>query len=170
MGAWRSVSATGDRCWRAGIALAGEDVENDIGGMNTVGDRFGTSRLDRRQPVGEHRGEDVDHLPIAVVDAGELAPHALHGGRQYPILEGRAVAQGAGLAGEYRHVMPGVVDRVAAAERAAMFGDDPPVLADYDAIGIGINLDRAPNRAGGYRVLVVEAPSSLLKKVFRGGP
>ena len=35
----------GDR--RPGIALTGEDVENDIGGMNTVGDRFRTSRLDR---------------------------------------------------------------------------------------------------------------------------
>jgi hypothetical protein len=58
-----------DCCGRTGITLAGEDVENDIGGMDAVGDRFGTSCLDRRQPVGEHRGEDVDHLPIAVVDA-----------------------------------------------------------------------------------------------------
>ena len=38
----------GDR--RAGIALAGEDVENDIGGMNAVGDRFRTSRLDAGSP------------------------------------------------------------------------------------------------------------------------
>ena len=46
-----------DRGRRPGIALTGEDVENDIGGMNAVSDRFRTSRLDRRQPVGEHRGE-----------------------------------------------------------------------------------------------------------------
>jgi len=39
----------GDR--RAGIALTGEDVENDIGGMNAVGDRLGTGSLDRRQPL-----------------------------------------------------------------------------------------------------------------------
>ena len=62
----------GDR--RTGIALAGQDVEDDIGGMDTVADSLGTGRLDRRQPVGEHRGENVDHLSIAVVIAGELAP------------------------------------------------------------------------------------------------
>src|ERR1700693_2897784 len=36
-----------------------------------------------------------------------------------------------------------------------MFGDDAPVLADYDAVGIGMNLDRTPARAGRHRVLVV---------------
>src|SRR5437660_8722377 len=46
---------------------------------------------------------------LPVVDAGELAPHAFHRGRQNPVLEGRAVAQGAWLAGEHRHVVPGVV-------------------------------------------------------------
>jgi hypothetical protein len=62
------------------------------------------------------RGEDVDHLPIAVIGTGELAPHALHRRGQHPVLEGCAVAQGAGLAGEHRHVMPGVINRVATAE------------------------------------------------------
>ena len=116
--AQRQRSRREDRGRRAGIALAGEDVENDVGGMNAVGDRLGAGSLDCRQPVGEHRGEDVDHLPIAVVGAGELAPHALHRGRQHPVLEGSAVAQGARLAGEHRHVVPWVVDCVAAAERA----------------------------------------------------
>ena len=46
-----------DRGRRAGIALAGKDVENDIGGMDAVGDRFRTSRLDRWQPIGEHCGD-----------------------------------------------------------------------------------------------------------------
>src|SRR3954464_6159082 len=124
---------------RAGITLAGEDVEDDVGGMDAVCDRFGTSRLYRRQSVGEHRGEDLAHLPIAVVAAGELAPHALHGGRQHPILEGCAVAQGAGLAGEHRDVMPGVIERIAATERAGMLTHDPPVLTDYDAVRIGMN-------------------------------
>ena len=36
-----------------------------------------------------------------------------------------------------------------------MLADDPAVLADHDAIGIGVNLDRTPDRAGGHRVLVV---------------
>ena len=69
----------GDR--RAGIALAGQDVENDIGGVDAVVDRFGAGGLDCRQPIGEHRGQDIDHLPIAVIDAGKLAPDTVHGGR-----------------------------------------------------------------------------------------
>jgi hypothetical protein len=73
-------------------------------------------RLDSWQPVGDHRCEDVDHLPIAVIDAGELAPDALHRGRQHPVLERCAIAQGSGLAGEHRHVMPGVVDRLTTAK------------------------------------------------------
>ena len=124
-------------------------------GVDAVVDRLSAGGLDRRQPIGEHRGQDIDHLPIAVIDAGELAPYPLHGGRQHPVLEGGAVAQGAGLAGQHRHVMPRIVNRHAAAERATMFGDDAPVLADYDAIRIGMDLDRTPDGAGGYRVFVV---------------
>ena len=41
---------------RARITLAGKDVEDDIGGVNAVGDRLGAGRLDRRQPVSEYRG------------------------------------------------------------------------------------------------------------------
>src|SRR5262245_52707428 len=36
-----------------------------------------------------------------------------------------------------------------------MLADDPPVLADYNAIRIGMNLDRTPDRTGRHRVLVV---------------
>ena len=36
-----------------------------------------------------------------------------------------------------------------------MLGDNASVLADYDAIGIGVNFDRAADSAGSYRVLVV---------------
>ena len=36
-----------------------------------------------------------------------------------------------------------------------MLADDPAVLADHDAIGIGVDLDRPPDRARGHRVLVV---------------
>src|SRR6267154_1187315 len=66
-----------------------------------------------------------------------------------------AVAQGAGLAGEHRDVVPRVVERSPTAERTGMFGDDPPVLADYDAVGIGMNLDRTPDCVGCHRVFVV---------------
>jgi hypothetical protein len=45
--------------------------------------------------------------------------------------------------------------RFAAAKRAGMFGDDPPVLADHDAVRIGMDLDRPADRAGGHRIFVV---------------
>jgi hypothetical protein len=44
-----------------------------VSGMDTVRDRLGAGRLDGRQTVGQHRVEDVDHLPIAIVGAGEPA-------------------------------------------------------------------------------------------------
>src|ERR1700693_331231 len=87
-----------------------------------------------------------------LVGIGRVAPDfdgtgALHLCWQHPLLEGSAVAQGAGFAGEHRDVMPGVVERVAAVKRAGMLGDDPTVLADYDAIRIGMNFDRSSDRA-----------------------
>jgi hypothetical protein len=49
-----------------------------------------------------------------------------------------------------------------------MFGDDPPVLADYDPVGIGMNLDWPSNRAGSYRVfVVVEAHQAGLRNRCR---
>ena len=36
-----------------------------------------------------------------------------------------------------------------------MLGDDPPVLADYDAIRIGVDLHRTPDRTGCHRVFIV---------------
>src|ERR1700681_679885 len=45
-----------------------------------------------------------------------------------------------------------------------MLSDDPPVLADYDAIRIGMNLDRTPDRTGRHRVsIVVEAHQTGLR-------
>ena len=65
---------------------------------------------------------------------------------KHPVLEGCAVAQRAGLARQYRHVMPGITGRRAAAEDARMLGDDTAVLPDHDAIGIGVDLDRSCRR------------------------
>jgi hypothetical protein len=44
--------------------------------------RLGAGGFDRRQPIAEHRSEDVDHLSIAIIGAGELATRALHSRRQ----------------------------------------------------------------------------------------
>ena len=62
-----------DRGRRAGITLSSQNVDDDVGGMNAVGDRLGAGDFDRQQSVGENRGEDVDHLPIAVMGARKLA-------------------------------------------------------------------------------------------------
>src|SRR3954466_13458281 len=58
-----------------------------------------------------------------------------------PVLERGAVAQGAGLPGEHRHVMPGIIDCLAAAEAAAMLADDCALLADHNAIDISLDLN-----------------------------
>ena len=79
-----------DGDWRARITLTGKDVEDDVGGVDVVGDRFGTRGLECRQSVGERSGQNVDHLPIAMVHAGELALARAPSTPAAPILEGRA--------------------------------------------------------------------------------
>ena len=74
------------------------------------------------------------------------------------------------LACKHRHVVPGIVDRLPAAEGASMFSDYPAVLADDDAIGIGLNLDRPTDRVSCHRVLVVvEAHQTSLGDRSRHG-
>ena len=51
--------------------------------------------------------------------------------------------------------MPGIVDRLAAAEAARMLADDRAVLANDDAIGIGRELDRPAHSARGDRIFIV---------------
>jgi hypothetical protein len=63
--------------------------------------------------------------------------------------------------------MPGIVDRLAAAETAVMLADDCALLADHNAIGrrvrplagprtgAGLDLDRPADGARGDRVFVV---------------
>src|SRR6476646_2656955 len=49
-----------------------------------------------------------------------------------------------------------------------MLGDDASVLADYDTVGIGMNLNRAPDGAGRDRVfVVVEAHQAGLRYRYR---
>ncbi len=50
-------------------------------GLCSAGLAEATRTARTRSPSVSTAVRDVDHLPIAVVDAGELAPHALHGGR-----------------------------------------------------------------------------------------
>jgi hypothetical protein len=50
-----------------------------------------------------------NHLPIAVGGGRQLAVHPLEARRQQPVLEGGAIAQGTWLAGQHRHIVPGIV-------------------------------------------------------------
>ena len=86
-----------DRRRRPRITAARENVEDDVGGVDAFGQRLGAGGLDRRQPVGEHGGQDFDHLPVAVVGARELAPHPLQRRRQHPVLERRPLRKAPGL-------------------------------------------------------------------------
>lgn len=52
-------------------------------------------------------------------------------------LERRAVAQSARLAGQHRHVVPGIVDDLVATEPAGMLAHDYAVLADNDPVSTG---------------------------------
>ena len=142
------IGGVGSRCPR-------DDVDDDVSRRDALDQRLGTGALDRRQSVAEHHGEDLRHLPVAVVGACELAADAIDRLRQHPVLERRAVAQRTGLAGEDRHVVPGIADGGAAAEDAAMLGDDAAVLADHHAVGIRLDLDGSSDGAGADRVLVV---------------
>jgi hypothetical protein len=42
-----------------------------------------------------------------------------------------------------------------------MLGDDPSILTDCDAVGIGVNVDRTSDRAGRDLVLVVVEPRQV---------
>jgi hypothetical protein len=109
-------------------------------------------------PIGEHGGQDGDHLAIAILGFGELASNPLESRRQHPILERSAVAQGSGLTGQDRNIAPGIVDCLAATVVAGMLHHDAPVLADHDALGVGVNVDWTTDCAGAHRVFIVVEP------------
>jgi hypothetical protein len=71
-----------------------------FGGMDAVGERFGTGRLHGSETIGQHGGKHLHHLAIAVVRALQLASNTLQAGRQQPVFERGAIAQRAGLPGE----------------------------------------------------------------------
>uniref|UniRef100_A0A939S5U0 Uncharacterized protein n=1 Tax=Bradyrhizobium barranii subsp. barranii TaxID=2823807 RepID=A0A939S5U0_9BRAD len=98
------------------FTLTSQDVEHDIGGMNAMSDRLGAGGFHRGQSVCQHRIEDIDHLSIAIVGTGEFAPYTLNRCGQHPVLEGSAITQGTGLAHKHGHIVPRVVDRLAATE------------------------------------------------------
>lgn len=65
--------------WR-GVALSGENVDDDRRGMDAVIEHFTAGGLDSLKAVFRHAGQDLDHLPIAVIAALQLAADCGHGG------------------------------------------------------------------------------------------
>ena len=61
---------------RCRLALPGQDVEHHVGAAGAAGKRLGASRLDRLQPVLQHRRENLDELPVAVVVGRQPGPQA----------------------------------------------------------------------------------------------
>lgn len=138
--------------------MTGQDVQDHTSRMNVVRQRLGTSGLDSVQPIGEHGGKDIDHLPVAAGLAFQLALHAPDLDRQFPLLERRSVAQSAGFAGQDGYVMQGIVDGVVAPEDTHMAADDPTVLPAFQPVGIGPDLNGPTDRAGIHRVSVLVEP------------
>ena len=94
--------------------MPGQDVQNDTGRMDIMRQRLGTSGFYRISPIGQYGAQDVDHLPITTGLTFQLALHAADRDRQVPFLEGRTVAQGAGLAGQNRYIMALFANHIAA--------------------------------------------------------
>src|SRR3984957_14594084 len=102
--------------------------------MDAFGHRLGTGGLDGRPAIREHGGENGDHLTIGVIGSGESAANPLQRPRRSPILEWRSIPERAGFAGQDRHVMPWIVDCLAAPMVADVFRDNATILANDDAI------------------------------------
>ena len=98
--------------------------------------------LYRGDTVARHASENGDHLPIAIIDCLQSLADLLHRRRHYPVTERRAIAKSAGFAGQDRHIMPGIIDRLASAKAAPMFGNDRTILLDDNPVGIGVDFDR----------------------------
>src|SRR5277367_451405 len=63
--------------------------------------------------------------------------------------------------------VPGIVGYLAAAVFTGMLADDTAILAQNDALGIGVDLDRTTDRARAHRVFVV-VESNQARLRYRG--
>ena len=143
-----------DRRWRWRLAPPGQNGDDEIvaGGSGVEG--FTDRVVDCVQAIDQHCRQHANKPSVGFVAAAELAPQSGQGRRQRPVQERRAVAQSAGLAGQHRQVMPGIIDRPPPAEAAGVFGHHLAGAAHDDAVGVGAHLDRALGGLGHHRVAV----------------
>ena len=104
-----------------------QDIEDHVRAVRATIPRLGTGRLDRNQAIAQHRGQQIDHLPVAVLHALELAAHAPKRAGQFPPFERRPIAKGAGFSRKNRDVSrqrrafsatPRIVDPLVTSKRA----------------------------------------------------
>lgn len=138
--------------------MPGQDIENDTGGMNVVGQRLGTGSFDGRQPIGQDGPKDIYHLPVTTGLTFQLALNSSDRRGQFPFLERRPVAQGARFASQNRDVVQRVVNSFAAFEGARVVADNTAFLPALQTVGIGPDLNGPAHGTGINRVSVVVEP------------
>ena len=80
--------------------------------------------LDGHQAIFADAVQDLDHLPVAVVAALQLASDRGHGRWQNPVLEWRPIAQSSRFACQNRHIVPGIIDGLVPPEGPLVLADD----------------------------------------------
>ena len=85
-------------------------MERIVLGVDALINGFTASGLDTHQAIIAHAGQDLDHLPVAIIAAAQLASDRGHGRWQNPIFERGTVAQRTRFAGQNRHIVPWIVD------------------------------------------------------------
>jgi hypothetical protein len=113
-----------------------------------------TSFRDGLQAIHGDHGEDFNELAITVHVLDQSLAQARHGTRQIPVLERRPVAQRPRFALERRHVVPGVITRLAPFEAARMLADRLSGTGHHDPLGIGAHAGHLPDKAAFHAVTV----------------
>lgn len=90
--------------------MPGQDVQDHSCRRGAFVQGLGAGGFHRIRSVGRDHAQDLDHLPVAVWHLAQLALNAPDRWRQFPFLEGSAVPEGAGLAGQHRNIVQRIVD------------------------------------------------------------
>lgn len=138
--------------------MSGEDVDDDRGGVDALIKGFAAGGLHRDQPIVPDAGQDLNHLPIAIITALQPAPDRGHRRWKNPVLKRGTIAQSARFTRQNRHIVPGIIDSLAPTKGADMLSDDHSILPDNDPIGIGMHIDGLTDCRGQNRVFVVVKP------------
>jgi len=126
--------------------------------MDSLLQGFAAGGLDGSQSIIQNTTQDLHHLAVTIIAALQLASDGGHRWRQNPILERRPIAQCTGFTRQNRHIVPRIINRLGPTEASRVFTDDHTILANDDPLGIGMDLDRTPDRRRDDRVFIVVEP------------